>query len=300
MSLDSLPHLFSLSNELLIEIISNLCPVDIYACRCTCRRLNRVIVNSDLIQYIMRTALSGVFDLLEPGLSLPDRLDALERWEIAWMKMDLREPNTIIDAPVFAESGFGPDRKCLSGQYYITCLEKIGASTAHYSFLDIHRDARFSQTDAARWTSINVDPTTVTIPVLVFAFSPELDLAVAIGCVTVFAHSFSSVITQFPSRRASGPSEMTVTISPLQFSTGEPHPLASQPKLEVSVSDSADYNLSDMTIIGDYILYWVGAPHDGQGSLCGIYLVAWKEGWVSEVRLCPPQPILMTISANVT
>jgi hypothetical protein len=81
----------------------------------------------------------------------------------------------------------------------------------------------------------------------------------------------------------------TVTIRPLQFNTGEPHPLASQPKLEVSVSGSAADNLSDTTVIGDYILYWVGAPDDdGRGSLCGIYLVAWKEGWVSEVRLAYP------------
>jgi hypothetical protein len=88
----------------------------------------------------------------------------------------------------------------------------------------------------------------------------------------------------------------TVTIRPLQFSTGEPHPLASQHKLEVSISGSGAHILSETTVIGDYILYWVGAPHDiVLGSLCGIYLVAWKEGWVSKVRLCPPQPILMTI-----
>ncbi len=85
-------HLFSLSNELLIEVISNLGPLDIYACRCTCRKLNELIVNSQLIQYIMRTALSGVFDPLEPGISFPDRLDALERWETGWREMDIREP----------------------------------------------------------------------------------------------------------------------------------------------------------------------------------------------------------------
>ena len=51
-----------------------------------------------------------------------------------------------------------------------------------------------------------------------------------------------------------------------------------------------------MRVIGDYIFYWVEAP-DGNvvGSLCGIYLVAWKEGWVSEVRLYPSLPISMTI-----
>jgi hypothetical protein len=75
------------------------------------------------------------------------------------------------------------------------------------------------------------------------------------------------------------------------FSTGEPHPLAFRPKLEVSVSRVAVDNLSEAMVIGDYILYWVGAPifpRTNEGStLCSIYLVAWKEGWVSEVRPCP-------------
>ncbi len=74
------------------------------------------------------------------------------------------------------------------------------------------------------------------------------------------------------------------------FSTGEPHPLASGPKLEVSVSRAAAGNLSEAMVIGDYILYWVGAPISSdteKATLCSIYLVAWKEGWVSKVRPCP-------------
>jgi hypothetical protein len=183
----SLQHLFSLSNELLIEIISNLCHIDIYACRCTCRRLNGVIINSDLIQYLIRTGLSGVFDPLESGLSLPDRLNALERWETAWMEMDLREPDAIIDAPAFtAESEPVPRRGFLSGQYFIMCDERIGNS-AFYSFLDIH--ARSEHTNASRWTTIKIDT-----PVVAFAFASELNLAVAISCVNLpfSAHSFSS------------------------------------------------------------------------------------------------------------
>ena len=83
-----------------------------------------------------------------------------------------------------------------------------------------------------------------------------------------------------------------MTISPMWFGTGEPHSLASRPTLEVSVSRAAAGNLSEAMVIGDYILYWVGAPiisatHEGS-TLCTIYLVAWKEGWVSEVRTCPP------------
>jgi hypothetical protein len=75
------------------------------------------------------------------------------------------------------------------------------------------------------------------------------------------------------------------------FSTGKPHPLASKPSLEMTVTAAAAHNLSDTEVIGDYILYWVGSPmyysRYHEGTLCSIYLIAWKEGWVSEVRLRP-------------
>jgi len=62
--------------------------------------------------------------------------------------------------------------------------------------------------------------------------------------------------------------------------------------MEISVTGAAAHNLSDTEVIGDYILYWVGAPtptpthsRTHECTLCSIYLVAWKEGWISEVRL---------------
>jgi hypothetical protein len=171
----SLPHLFSLSHGLLIEIFSNLSPSDIYACRRTCRQLNEFIDNSQQLQYISRTALTGVFDPLDPGPSLPDRLIALERWETAWMELDLREPNATIDAPVPAKSG--PPVEFSFGRYFVVIREGYGIS-AGYSFLDMH--ARSSpHTNASRWTTIEIN----TPNVLVFAFASVLNLAVAISCV---------------------------------------------------------------------------------------------------------------------
>jgi hypothetical protein len=187
----SLPPLFSLSNELLIEIISNLCPADIYACRCTCRQLNDLIVNSQLLQYVARTALSGVFDPLDPGLSLPDRIDALERWETAWREMDFREPNASIDAPVPTRTV--PPVEFSFGRYFVVIREGYGIS-AGYSFLDMH--ARSStHTSASRWTTIEVN----TPNVLVFAFASELNLAVAISCVRQPVPTFSHSPTPYPS-----------------------------------------------------------------------------------------------------
>ena len=138
----------------------------------------------------MRTALSGVFDLLEPGLSLPDRLDSLEQWETAWMEMDLREPKAIIDPPVFIDTatpgGTIPGHGILSGRYFIMCnnLKRIGS--AFYYFLDTH--AMSSHSNAAHWTTIQIDN-----PTSAFAFSPKLGLTVAISCVNppVSVHPFS-------------------------------------------------------------------------------------------------------------
>ena len=77
----------------------------------------------------------------------------------------------------------------------------------------------------------------------------------------------------------------------MRFNTGEPHPLASKLKLEFTITCAAAHNLSEAMVIGDYILYWVGAPilsdtHE-KNTLCGIFLIAWKEGWVSEVCIFP-------------
>ena len=279
------PHFFSLSNELLIEIISELRPIDIHACQCACRRLNNVIVNSQLIQYILRTALSGIFDPLEPGISLPDRFDALERWETAWREMDLSKPITSIDALVHDVVISEPLVNYFGEQHAITCRTGFGVP-AGYSFLDL-RTWSSSPTNVTRWTTIDMQNPNV----LSFALAPELNLSVAFSYVK-WLHSHRG-FTQPVSHRAPDLSDhrnITVVISPMWFCTGEPHPLASRSKLEVTVSRAAAHNLSKAMVIGDYILYWVGASifseiHE-KSTLCNIYLVAWKEGWVSEVCIC--------------
>jgi hypothetical protein len=83
-----------------------------------------------------------------------------------------------------------------------------------------------------------------------------------------------------------------VTVKPLLFSSGKRHPLASRQKFEVLVSGAAAHNLSDGVIIRDFVLYSVGTPMfnptTNKDSICGIHLIAWKEGWVSEVCFSAP------------
>src|SRR6267154_4229503 len=107
--------------------------------------------------------LSDIVDPLDSGLSIPDRPDALERWEIAWMELDLREPNASIDAPVPVKSG--PPVDLSFGRYFVVIREGYGIS-AGYSFLDMHTKSS-PHTTTAQWTTVEVN----TPNVLVFAFA---------------------------------------------------------------------------------------------------------------------------------
>ena len=302
------PMLFSLSNELIVKIIANLCPRDIYSCRCTCRRLNRLIIDSPIIQYTIRTTLSGVSDPLNPDISLSDHLDAFNRWEAAWREIDLRKPNASIDEPVLAEDD--PDIECFLERYFVISREGYGISGPGYAFLDLHARSSSSHTNAARWKTIKVKAYN-----LMLAFAPELDVAVAIEYVRQLVPSlplflncnFAQSASHRPPTMVSRPGRGTpVTIKPLSFNTGKRHPLAFRPKFEVLVSGAAAHNLSNAVVISDFVLYSVGTPifnpTANKDSICGIYLLAWKEGWTSEVRLCPTphsQPISMSAKTKM-
>jgi hypothetical protein len=170
------PMLFSLSNELIVKIISNLCPLDVYSCRCTCRKLNRLIIDSPIIQYTILTDLSGVSGPLDPDISLSDHLDAFNQWETAWREIDLRKPNASIDEPALAEND--PDIEYSFGRYFVLSREGYGISGPGYAFLDLHARSSSSHTNATRWKTIKIKAYN-----LMLAFAPELNVAVAIEYV---------------------------------------------------------------------------------------------------------------------
>ena len=176
------PMLFSLSNELIAKIISNLCPLDIYSCQCTCRRLNNLVIDSPIIQYIIRTTLSGVSNALDPDISLSNHLGAFNQWETAWREIDLRKPNASIDEPALAEDD--PDMEYTLGRYFVLSREGYGLSGAGYAFLDLHARSSSSHTSAARWKTIKVKAHN-----LILAFAFELDVAIAIEYVKTASRS---------------------------------------------------------------------------------------------------------------
>jgi hypothetical protein len=77
-----------LPNEVLVEILSYLCPRDIAACQRSCRQVNDVVVCSRLLQYLLRVGRSGLHDPMLPGYTIPQRIEALERWEATWRNLE--------------------------------------------------------------------------------------------------------------------------------------------------------------------------------------------------------------------
>jgi F-box-like len=94
-----MPPLLDLPTELLIQIFSNLHISEFGPCLLTCHRLKGIIQESRLLQYLIRTALAGVYDPLLPSTSsLPTRLESLERWSAAWQQpgVHLRSPSRVL------------------------------------------------------------------------------------------------------------------------------------------------------------------------------------------------------------
>jgi hypothetical protein len=83
--------LLSLPNEVLTETFSYLRARDIAACQRCCRRLNDTIVHSQLLRYLIRVGRSALHDPLLPSYTIPQRIEALEKWEASWRNLDMIE-----------------------------------------------------------------------------------------------------------------------------------------------------------------------------------------------------------------
>lgn len=103
-----MPHILDLPTELLIQVFLDLDVSDFGSCLTTCRRLKAVIQDSCLLQYIIRTALSGVHDPLQSGPPVTHRLESLERWSEAWRQPGayLRSPSRILTDPSKSNTDF--------------------------------------------------------------------------------------------------------------------------------------------------------------------------------------------------
>ena len=73
--------LLDLSTEVLIDILSFLSAADLFSTRQTCHTLHDIVDGTAYLQYILRTDMMGVDDLLPPDFPISDRLQLLRRHE---------------------------------------------------------------------------------------------------------------------------------------------------------------------------------------------------------------------------
>ena len=169
-----MPSLLDLPNELVIHTFSHLQISDLGSCLLTCHRVNDIIANSLLLQYLIRTALAGVCDPLFPSdPPLPHRLEALRRWSVAWHQpeVSLRSPSRVLTrrSEVNTESLVQDD--------YLVVMDfggKLGfRHAASYEWLDLRQSG-------GNWTKVFFDDDLVPLSFTIDAGRQNL-LAVLFG-----------------------------------------------------------------------------------------------------------------------
>jgi hypothetical protein len=84
------PMFPTLPTELLILILSYLPVVELCAVQRTCHRIHNIVAESAQLQYVLRTQINGVDDLLPPDCPFSERLELLRRHENAWSNLQLK------------------------------------------------------------------------------------------------------------------------------------------------------------------------------------------------------------------
>jgi hypothetical protein len=84
------PMFPTLPTELLILILSYLPVVELCAVQRTCHRIHDIVAESAQLQYVLRTQINGVDDLLPPDCPFSERLELLRRHENAWGNLQLK------------------------------------------------------------------------------------------------------------------------------------------------------------------------------------------------------------------
>lgn len=263
-----MPNLLDLPNELLIHIFFHLHLSGFGSCLLTCHRVNDIIVNSPLLQYLIRTALAGVHDplfLSEPPL--PHRLEALRRWSTAWHQPDvsLRSPSRILTRrnEVNTESLVRDD--------YLVVMDFGGRlghrHAASYEWLDLRQSGD-------NWTKVFFEDGLVPLSFTIDAARQNL-----------FAVLFGR------------PESATFQLRLLGFRDGLPHPLALRSSLDIELPTKDTHYIglqTRTTTMGSYIVIVVGLAPEVTGANI-ILLLDWQKGHVTTLRTTPTRTYLTDV-----
>ncbi|KAH9027579.1 hypothetical protein EDB84DRAFT_1563384 [Lactarius hengduanensis] len=264
-------RLLTLSPELLVQIISYLSFKDIISCEVSCRHLNSVIKNSVLLKYLKEAGRTGVYDPLTPGLTFPERIEKLRRWEKAWEDLDIPETTARV---TFDLDIWSP----LIGSLHNGHLVVTDADPVVYAYSDLSCLPR-----ALPIRSIEFGNLTLVREGLLhaFAFADEYNLVVMISTGELAdAEDFSYDICPRPPT-------ITLDVRILTLSESIAHPLAKSPQIDVFLKSRFLLGCTlDARIAGNCLV--ILTCHVWSCEFDEIHLIYWREGTVHCLRRSPP------------
>ncbi|KAH9960005.1 hypothetical protein BC827DRAFT_1268493 [Russula dissimulans] len=258
------PHFLDLSAELVIEILAYGSLRDIGACAQTSRRLYDIISGSLYMRYLVRTKVAGVCDPFVPGLSIQERISALERWERAWHGLDLRQP--VLQCVVPGSIAVSILRYEIHDGYLIGTRQfPTDDRPLGYNYFDLHDAVKSGHVS---WTNVDL----------------HRSLSVFSYCFHVAEHNLAVMLVY---DREENP-EPGASLRVMDFHKGTDHPLATAPNIQLQFGGK-NANISDaynahMEVAGENVVVMIT---QARALSDYVFLVGWKSGKVSLILTAP-------------
>jgi hypothetical protein len=260
--------LLDIPTELLVRILSNLSCDDLCLLQGTCRRFKDIIFGTPYLEYLLHTGIDNVDDLLPPGVPFPERVELLKLHERSWSGLRF---NLSSEFSTHDSARDNVARYTLQNGYLIhsdSIPWTVGGLI--YKYIDL---CSLSSGEEANWVPIRLR---VVRPLNV-VFAADHNLAVAITFAVLADISWKQLLTSHSQQGVGANPRYKLHF--FEFTTGELHPHALMPVVEVPPTHPSLVGFSQAEVLGDYILTVLGSPQ--LSSL--ISLVSWKTGVVTHV-----------------
>lgn len=260
--------LLSIPTELLVRILSNLSCDDLCLLQGTCHRFRDVISGTPYLEYLLHTGIDNVGDLLPPDVPYPDRVELLKLHERSWSGLRF---NVFSEFSVYDSTGDdNVARYTLQNGYLIQSDSIPVGQGLKYKYIDLYS---LSLGEEANWVPIRLR--VIRPRNILFAVDRNLAVAITLGILT--GYLLEAILTSHSQQGIGAYSRYKLQF--FEFTTGEFHPHALMPVVEVPPTHPSLVGFSQAEVLGDYILTVLGNPQ--HSSL--ISLVSWKTGVVTHV-----------------
>jgi hypothetical protein len=281
-----LSRFLTLSPELLVQIISYLSFKDIISCEKSCRHLSSVVKNSVQVKYLKEAGRTGVYDPLTPGLTFPERIEKMRRWEKAWEDLNIPETTARI---TFDLDIWSP----LIGSLHNGHLIVTDADPVVYAYSDLSLLPRVLPIRSIEFGNLTLVREGL---VHAFAFANEYNLVVIISTYVLPA-TWRALLTDIMSiyrgeladsehysyDLCPRPPTITLDVRILTLSESIAHPLAKNPQIDVFLKSRFLLGCTlDAKVAGNCLV--ILTCHIWSCEFDEIHLIYWRTGTVYCVR----------------